>query len=307
MAKTVVGLFERVEDARAAMNDLENAGLGGNASFAPQAEPQLHNRLIEAGIPQQDSDLYAGGVKQGYPLIVVQGVADQDAEGAAAILDRRNVLDISRLSQNYQRTSLQRTATTSGASNLNTNLYEGQDMVIPIVEEQIKIGKRAVERGGVRIRTTVEEIPVSEQVTLREEQVYVDRRPVDRAASASDFDQASNQTLEVIEHAEEAVVSKEARVVEEVRVRKDVEDRAETVQDTVRRTNVDVEQVEGQTRTTGTSTVSGTTTGSTVSRTEDEGAIERGLSRAGNAVEGATGLDIDQDGDVGRRDPRNNV
>ena len=53
--------------------------------------------------------------------------------------------------------------------------------------------------------------------------------------------------------------------------------------------------------------MSGTTTGSTMSGSEDEGMIERGLSRAGNAVEGATGLDVDRDGDVGRRDPRNNI
>jgi len=106
-------------------------------------------------------------------------------------------------------------------------------------------------------------------------------------------------------------VAKEARVVEEVVVGKQTEQRTETIQDTVRRTNVDVEQVPGQTRTTG-STISGTTTGSTVSGsttggTQDEGMIERGLSRSENAVERAVGADVDRDHDVGQRDPRNNI
>jgi len=308
MAKTIVGLFQRMEDAQAAMNDLDTAGLGANASFAPRAEPELHTRLIDAGIPQGDANLYAQGIQQGYPMIVVQGVADQDAEPAAAILDRYNVIDISQLGQNYQRQSLERTTTNTATTgtNFNTNLYEGQDMVVPIIEEQIRVGKRAVEGGGVRIRTSVTETPVNEQVTLREEHVTVDRRPVNQPVDASVFNQVQNQTFEVVEHAEQAVVSKEARVVEEVTVRKDVEQHTETISDSVRRTNVDVEQLSGQTRTSG--TTSGTTvTGSTTGSTQDEGMIERGLSRAGNAVEGATGLDVDRDGDVGRRDPRNNV
>jgi len=313
VAKTIVGLFQRMEDAQAAMNELDTAGLGDNATFAPSREPELHSRLAEAGIPQQDANLYAQGIQQGYPMIVVQGVADQDAEPAAAILDRYNVIDIGSLGQNYQRQSLQRTTTSTATtgSSLNTNLYEGQDMVVPIIEEQIRVGKRAVEGGGLRIRTSVMETPVNEQVTLREEHVTVNRRAVDRPVDASAFDQVQNQTFEVVEHDEEAVVSKEARVVEEVVVGKQTEQRTETISDTVRRTNVDVEQVSGQTTTTGT-TVSGTTggstfSGSTTSGAQDEGMIERGLSSAGNAIEGATGLDVDRDGDVGRRDPRNNV
>jgi len=301
-----------MQDAQAAMTELDNAGLGANATFAPNREPELHSRLIEAGIPQQDANLYAQGIEQGYPMIVVQGVADQDAEPVAAILDRYNVIDISQLGQNYQRQSLQRTSTmttTSGASSntsLNTNLYEGQDMVVPIIEEQLRVGKRAVERGGVRIRTSVQEVPVTEQVTLRDEHVTVERRPVNQAVDASAFDQVQNQTFEVVEHDEEAVVSKQARVVEEVVVGKQTEQRTETIQDTVRRTNVDVEQVPGQTTVSGTTT--GTTmSGSTVSGTQDEGTIERGASRAGNAVERTVGMDIDRDGDVGQRDPRNNI
>ena len=48
------------------------------------------------------------------------------------------------------------------------------------------------------------------------------------------------------------VIAKEARVVEEVVVGKTATDRVETVTDTVRRTDVEVEEIPGTTTTTGT-------------------------------------------------------
>jgi uncharacterized protein (TIGR02271 family) len=119
----------------------------------------------------------------------------------------------------------------------------GRDEVIPIAEEELHVGKRQVGHGRVRIQSRVVETPVSEQVTLREERVDVERRPVSGTTQASSLggDPFQERTIEVEERREEAVVSKEARVVEEVVVRKDVEQRTETVSDTVRKTEVDVE------------------------------------------------------------------
>jgi uncharacterized protein (TIGR02271 family) len=112
---------------------------------------------------------------------------------------------------------------------------------IPIVEERLRVGKREVGHGRVRIRSYVVETPVQEQVTLREERVNVERRPVDRPLTSADEALFQERTVEVTKTAEEAVVAKEARVVEEVTLRKTAEERTETVRDTVRRTEVDVE------------------------------------------------------------------
>ena len=71
----------------------------------------------------------------------------------------------------------------------------------------------------------------------------VERRPVDRPATEADLAAFKEGTIEVRESAEEAVVAKKARVVEEVRVGKEVNDRSETITDTVRRTEVDVDKV----------------------------------------------------------------
>ncbi len=116
---------------------------------------------------------------------------------------------------------------------------------IPVVEEQMRVGKRTVERGGVRIRSYVTETPVEEQVRLRDETIHVDRRAVDRALTGNEADLFKERSIELTETDEEAVIAKEARVVKEVVVRKDVDERVETVRDTVRRTNVEVEQTGG--------------------------------------------------------------
>jgi uncharacterized protein (TIGR02271 family) len=91
-------------------------------------------------------------------------------------------------------------------------------------------------------------MPVEETVRLREETVRVERRPVDRPATAADLKANADETIELTETAEEAVVSKRARVVEEVVVHKDVEEHTETVRDTVRRTDVDVDRDAGEHR-----------------------------------------------------------
>jgi uncharacterized protein (TIGR02271 family) len=79
-------------------------------------------------------------------------------------------------------------------------------------------------------------------VNLREERASVERRPADRAPT--DADKAfKEQSFEVRETAEEAVVGKTARVVEDVVIGKESSTREKTVQDTVRKTDVEVEQL----------------------------------------------------------------
>ena len=111
---------------------------------------------------------------------------------------------------------------------------------VPVTEEQLKVGKRDVSHGRVRVRTYVVEEPVQERVDLREERVRVERRPVDRPAT-SDERVFQNRTIEAEERAEEAVVEKQAKVKEELTVSKDVDQRSKTVSDKVRRTEVEVE------------------------------------------------------------------
>ncbi|WP_229429786.1 YsnF/AvaK domain-containing protein [Massilia sp. ZL223] len=114
---------------------------------------------------------------------------------------------------------------------------------IPVVEEQLRVGKREVQRGGVRIFSRVIETPVNESIGLREEHVNVERHRVDQPINPNDATAFKEQTIEMRETAEEAVVQKTARVVEEVTVGKQVSERQQQVKDTVRHTEVEVERL----------------------------------------------------------------
>ncbi len=130
-------------------------------------------------------------------------------------------------------------------------LEQGGQAVVPVVEEELEIGKRKIETGGARVQTHVTETPVREHVILHEEHINVERRPADRDASREDLAAALKKgSIEVRETAEEAVVAKKPKVVEEVVINKEGRDRTETVEDTVRRTDVDVKQADTPTKVT---------------------------------------------------------
>lgn len=117
------------------------------------------------------------------------------------------------------------------------------DMRLQVIEERLRVGKRQVEQGGVRVSSQVTDLPAQAQVQLKEEHVDVTRRVVDRTATDADLANLVDRTVDVVARAEVVVVAKEARVVEEVVVKRDVEERSETVTDTVRRKDVEVRDI----------------------------------------------------------------
>lgn len=131
---------------------------------------------------------------------------------------------------------------TAGLAGTAASDHAGKDSdgVISVVEENLRIGKREVGHGRVKIRSYVVETPVSEQVSLRSEQVTIDRQAVDRPLTGAE-DLFAERTIELDETSEEAVIAKEARVKEEISLNKTVENRTETVSDTVRHTEVEVD------------------------------------------------------------------
>jgi uncharacterized protein (TIGR02271 family) len=175
-----------------------------------------------------------------------------------------------------------------------SELEAGGEARLPVVEEELRVGKQEVEGGGARVTTRVEETPVEEQVPLREERVEVERRPADRPVSEADLAALQEGTVEVRERREEPVVEKQARVTGEVGIRKEVEERTEAVQDTVRRTEVDVEDRSGR------STPRGYREPGT---TAPEGTTEQREPGLTDRIEEATGRDIDRDEDVAGRGP----
>ncbi|MBA4167688.1 MAG: PRC and DUF2382 domain-containing protein [Chitinophagaceae bacterium] len=122
----------------------------------------------------------------------------------------------------------------------NRKDIKSNEQVIPIVEEQLKIDKTRVQTGGIRLRSRIVEQPIEQSIRLKDETVQVDHTPVDRVATEESF---REEQLQAASYTEVPVINKDARVVEEIRVNKEVSERDDTISDTVRRTQVDVDHL----------------------------------------------------------------
>jgi uncharacterized protein (TIGR02271 family) len=214
---------------------LTGAGVGAVAGG-------LIGALTSAGVPREEAGYYAEAVRRGGALVMVR--ADDDmAERVADIMQRADAIDIQRQAESWRSGGW--TGFNESAQPYNRDEIERERAaVLPVVQEELQVGKREVDRGGVRVYSRMTEQPVEQSVQLREEHAHVERRAVDRPATEADLATFKEGTLEVRERAEEPLVSKQARVVEEVVVGKETSERTETVRDTVRRTDVDVEQLD---------------------------------------------------------------
>ena len=233
MTNTVMGLFDDSSTAEKVKQELTSSGFDSNQVDLTKEDSagELRDDLVKQGVAKDEADYYVQGISQGGALVTVQADADKTDE-AVAIMNR------------YADEGDHDEARTESVDTRETERAGSRDEeVITTAEEQIKVGKRAVSQGGKRIRTYVSETPVEEQVTLRDETVTVERHDVEnRPVSDADGDLFQERTIEMTETDEEAVVSKEARITGEVVVEKDVTEHTETVKDTVRRTEVEVEE-----------------------------------------------------------------
>jgi stress response protein YsnF len=131
---------------------------------------------------------------------------------------------------------------TTASSTRDRNLTTDESgRSIPIIEEELQVGKREVDRGSVRLRSRIIERPVEESIRLREERVTVERNTVNRPVTEGELSSFREGEIEVTQRAEVPVVNKEARVVEEISLNKDVREREEVIRDTVRRTEVEID------------------------------------------------------------------
>jgi uncharacterized protein (TIGR02271 family) len=122
----------------------------------------------------------------------------------------------------------------------------GADLVIPIIEEELDVGTRRYDAGGVRIETHVTREPIQRAVVVREEHVTIERKRVDRPLRGDEADvRLREEEIEMRAVSEIPVTQKRAHVVEEIVVTKDITERLETVADTLRHTEAEVTQLPG--------------------------------------------------------------
>ncbi len=259
--KTVVGLFDSTSTAQQVKQTLISDGYDAsdvkvvandanedNDEYETSSNTESTARGVGAKIGHFFSSLtggdddahshYAKGVNSGGALLTVT-TSDEEASEVASLLKQHGARDID---GGYQDEAESGTPVFGGANKAET-LTGGT--AIPIVEEELVVGKREVDRGGVRVYSHIVERPVSADVNLHNETVNVERRFVNRPATAADF-QTGAGAFELRAMGEEAVVGKTSRVVEEVVVGKQASERTEAIHDTVRKTEVDVEEIPGE-------------------------------------------------------------
>lgn len=275
MATTITALFDNRSDAEAAKQRLQSARVDidhihlhdksstgyRDTGYSDHEDRGFWDSIKNAFAPDEDRHTYEEGVRRGGTLLTAD-VDDDCIDEAVRILEEAETVDIEDRANQWRSSGWDYAGTGAGvgatgiagaAVGASTAGGFGNDTdraatasereeVIPIVEENLVVGKRDVSRGGVRVRSYVSETPVHEQIRLRNERVDVERRAVDLPLSATDGDAFQERTIEMTATGEEAVVGKNARVVEEVVVSKSAEEHVENVDDTVRRTEVEIER-----------------------------------------------------------------
>jgi uncharacterized protein (TIGR02271 family) len=239
--------------------------------------------LARLGVEDDDAHTYAEGLKRGGTLVTVN-TDDGHANLAVGVMRRLGAVEIDKRAAEWReggwqgfaetetlrphvtpdadedvtRTADRRSEVTAEHEPVRAQPLAGAatttaeeefavpppEVAIPVVAEELQVGKREVERGGVRVQKRVTETPVEEDVTLREERVNVNRRPADYTFHGTESEAFQESVVEIKEAYEELILNKKARVVEEVVINKDVEQHTETVRETLRKTEVDVEHLE---------------------------------------------------------------
>ncbi len=115
---------------------------------------------------------------------------------------------------------------------------EEDELRVQRTEEELRAGTREREAGEVSVRKTVRTDREQMEVPTRHEEVSVERVPVEGDATEADI---GEEEVSVPLTEEEVVVEKRPVAKEEVRIRKDVVEDTETVEEDVRREEVEVE------------------------------------------------------------------
>ena len=267
----VVAAFASASAAEAAVEDLDRARIPSavSRSYTKDASEYADYRARESGrqggfwswlLGEESSQTseygaYDTSLAAGHTVVTVT-VDDVQADAVVGILNQHGPHDIHEQaagasgagpSSTHASSTAASSATTDRAGDVTpTTATSGmatgkEEEVIPLAEEELQVGKRTVDRGTTTIRRFVVRTPVEERITLRDETVSVERRrPVTAAEPGVPAGAFEERTVEV-HQTEEPVVAKTARVAEEVVVRKDVDERTETVRDNVRREEVDIQ------------------------------------------------------------------
>jgi stress response protein YsnF len=218
---SIISAYDDSKIAEKAIAALREEGFeNGDIRILKGDKKKLMSTLTEQGFDEDDASEYADAADEGKTLLLAS-VSEDEAEKAESIMDSFE----------------------SGADE-EEGSEKSSASSVPIVEEELSVAKSKSANGGARVTSSVTETPVEQTVTLKEETVKAKRKGDDRVLDSDEAEGAfEEKTVEMMGTKEEAEVKKEARVVGEVEIEKEAKERQKTVKDTVRKTDVEVEEV----------------------------------------------------------------
>lgn len=261
MSKTIIGVFSTIDQAEDARDRLIDAGF--SASSIDVHSHEFEDSSSSSSRIQDDDDEgfvdsikqffarifgdddeehtyhYTEAVRRGHTILSVE-VDDDEVDAASALLNRAGAIDLDTQVSQWQAEGY--TGYSGSTQQQPNDSVTNQKTRIPVVQEELEVGKRTISKGAVRVYSHLVETPVSESVNLREQHAKIERHPVDRPASAADLEAFKDGSIEIQETEEKAVVSKTARVIEEVEVGAEESENTETIEETVRHNEVEVER-----------------------------------------------------------------
>ena len=252
MERIVTAVYATRQEAEAAKSALKGASIHPNNVRIIDAQNEKssgryndgrYDRLSGTSIPDDELHTYHDALDRGETLVQAR-VDDSEVSEAVRILEGGNHadttyggVDLDEREKSY--TDEHRLGTRSAYGRGRTD-ESGQ--TIDVVEERMNVGKREVDKGSMKVRSYVAEREVAQDVTLRDEEVELHSKKVGRTLSPAEADELFHgKTIEVHEKGEEAVVSKEAVLKEQLEVDKVATEKTQHVVDTIRETKVDVD------------------------------------------------------------------
>jgi uncharacterized protein (TIGR02271 family) len=238
----IVAVYDRAEKAREAARAPASSGFvssdisvlnSGSVSDKDASDGSVWQRLFGRRVADEETVAYRRTINSGGAVLTLR-TPDREVDRAMKILNVHGPTNLEDRSGSTLASTLTPATETRG--------LDAPEEVLRLAEEQIDIGKQQVATGKSRIRRFVTEQPVEQQITLHEEHYEVSRREVNDPQLAKDIDW-NDRTIEVIETSEQPVVTKAARITEEVVIRRRGSDHIETIRDTVRRQQLEVERV----------------------------------------------------------------
>jgi uncharacterized protein (TIGR02271 family) len=125
-----------------------------------------------------------------------------------------------------------------GLSQPGSDLEDEDELRVQRSEEELRAGTREREAGAMKVRKRVRTDREQIEIPTKHEEVTVERVPVSGEATEA---QIGEDEVSVPVTEEEVVVDKRAVAKEEIRLRKDVVEDTELVEENVRREEIDVE------------------------------------------------------------------